>query len=103
MCARRVSATRSLATRTLATRFTSNPHHQLIHPPSVVGVFAGIYVLAVLVEASVAVLLAHVDCELARGAAALPAVVLVAQAEVALAGGRGEAAARGEFDVDESE
>ena len=49
-----------------------------------------------------AVLLAHVDLELACGAAALPAVVVVAHAEVSLAESEGEAAARGELDVEEA-
>ena len=48
-----------------------------------------------------AVLLAHVDLELAGGAAALPAVVVVAEAEVALGDAEGEAAAGGKFDVEE--
>ena len=49
-----------------------------------------------------AVLFAHVDLELAGGAAALPAVVVVAEAEVLLAESEGEAAARGELDVEEA-
>src|SRR6266478_442709 len=77
----------------------------LVHPALVVRVFAefvGVYVATVLVEVDFAVLLAHVDLELAGGAAALPAVVAVAEAEVALAESEGEAAAGGEFDVEEA-
>ncbi len=62
--------------------------------------FVGVDVAAVLVEVDLAVLLAHVDLELAGGAAALPAVVVVADAEVALATAEGEAAAGRELDVE---
>ncbi len=75
----------------------------LVHPALVVGVLAelvGIDVAAVFVEVDLAVLLAHVDLEFARGAAALPTVVVVADAEVAFAESEGEAAAWGEFDVE---
>ncbi len=75
----------------------------VVHPAFVVGVFAefvGVDVAAVFVEVDFAVLLAHVDLELAGGAAAFPAVVVVADAEVALADTEGEAAAWGEFDVE---
>src|SRR5258707_11661932 len=90
-------------------RFTLRPANSssvwLVHPAFVVGVlaeFVGVYVAAVLVEVDFAVLLAHVDFELAGGAAALPAVVAVAEAEVALAEPEGEAAAGGGFCVEEA-
>src|SRR5580700_4805546 len=47
-------------------------------------------------------MLAHVDLEFFRGAAAFPPVVPVAQAVGGFAAGEGEAAARGELDVEES-
>src|SRR5216683_3971867 len=75
----------------------------LVHPALVVRVaatFIGVDVAAVLVEVDLAVLLAHVDFELAGGAAALPAVVAVAYAEVALAEAEGESSAWGEPDVE---
>jgi hypothetical protein len=77
----------------------------LVHPAFVVGIFfqfVGVDVTAVLVEVDFAVLLAHVDLELTGGAAALPAIVVVAEAEVLLAETEGEAAARGELDVEEA-
>ncbi len=75
----------------------------LVHPAFVVGVlaeFVGVDVAAVFVEVDLAVLLAHVDLELAGGAASLPTVVVVANAEVALAESEDEAATWGEFDVE---
>src|SRR5271154_2022343 len=75
----------------------------LVHPALVVGVlaeFVGVDVAAVFVEVDLAILLAHVDLELACGAPALPAVVVVADAEVALAESEGEAAAWSELDVE---
>src|ERR1700754_151489 len=68
----------------------------LIHPSAVVGValFVGVDVAALVVEADVAVLLTHVDLELARGAAALPAVVIVTETEDAFAEGRAHAPPR---------
>src|ERR1700757_723559 len=74
----------------------------LVHPAAVVGVLVRIDVAAVLVEVDVAVLLAHVDLELASGAAALPAVVVVAESVEALTAGKGETAARRHSDVDVS-
>src|SRR5271154_7100098 len=77
----------------------------LVHPAFVVGVFAefvGVDVAAILVEVDLAVLLAHVDLELAGGAAAFPAVVVVADAEVALADAEGEATAGSEFNVEKA-
>src|ERR1700733_14642112 len=78
----------------------------LVHPAFVVGIFAfgfvGVDVAAVLVEVDFAILLAHVDLELARGAAALPAVVAVADSEVTLAEAEGHAAAWSEFDVEKA-
>src|SRR6267154_1001222 len=82
-----------------------SPSAWLVHPALVVGIlaeFVGVDVAAVLVEVDFAVLLAHVDLELAGGAATLPAVVAVAEAEVALAESEGEAAAGGEFDVEKA-
>jgi hypothetical protein len=78
---------------------------ELVHPALVVGVLAelvGVDVAAVFVEVDLAVLFAHVDLEFSGGAAALPAVVVVADAEVALADTEGEASAWGEFDVEEA-
>jgi len=80
---------------------TSLAANLLVHPALVVGVLAelvGVDVAAVFVEVDFAVLLLHVDLELAGGAAALPAVVAVADAEVLLGEGKGEAAAGSEFD-----
>jgi hypothetical protein len=77
---------------------------RLVHPAFVVGVaalgFVWVDVAAVFVEVDFAVLLAHVDLELAGGATALPAVVAVADAEVALAEAEGQAATRSELDVE---
>src|SRR5579859_4777980 len=75
----------------------------LVHPAAVFGVFAGLVgidVAAVLVEVDDAVLLAHVDLELAGGAAALPAVIAVAHAEVALREAERHSAAGGELHVE---
>ena len=75
----------------------------LVHPALVFGIaaeFVGIDIAAVFVEVDIAILLAHVDLELARGAAAFPAVVAVAHAEVALAEAGDEASARGESSVE---
>jgi hypothetical protein len=61
-----------------------------VHPLAVVGIalFVGVDVAALVVEADIAVLLAHVDLELAGGPPALPAVVVVTETEEALAKGR---------------
>ena len=76
-----------------------------VHPSFVVWVFAELVrvdVAAVFVEMDFAILLAHVDLELAGGAAAFPAIVVVAEAEEAFAETEGEATAWSEFDVKES-
>src|ERR1700742_5116653 len=55
----------------------------LIHPSAVVGVafFVGVDVAALVVEADVAVLLTHVDLELARASPPLPTIVVVTETE----------------------
>jgi hypothetical protein len=76
---------------------------RLVHPALVFGIaaeFVGVDVAAVFVEVNVSVLLAHVDLELACGTAALPTVVIIAYAEVALAEPEDEAATRGESSVE---
>jgi hypothetical protein len=89
----------------IASGLANSSNAWLVHPAFIVGVlaeFVGVDVAAVFVEVDFAVLLAHVDLELAGGAAALPAVVVVAEAEVALAEAEGETAAGGELDVEEA-
>src|SRR5882757_5806202 len=69
---------------------------ELVHPFAVVGVafFVGVDVAALVVEADVAVLLAHIDLELACGAPALPAIVVVTKTEETLAKSRAHAPPR---------
>jgi len=99
----RFTANRLLANRFLADRISANRFLAIsIHPLPVVRVLVGIDVASFVIEVHVAVLLAHVDFELLCGAAAFPTIVVVAQAEVALAAGEGESAAWCEFDVDVS-
>src|SRR5580698_5287509 len=65
----------------------------------VVRVFVQLPPLAV--EADGSPLRAHVDLELARSAAALPAVIAIAQPEPLLAQGKADAAARGKMDKEQ--
>src|ERR1039458_5589835 len=66
----------------------------------VVGVVVDLF--AVAVEADGAAMGAHVDLELAGGAAALPAVVAIAQPVPSLAEDEGDSAARGQANVEQA-
>src|SRR5271165_6987912 len=72
-----------------------------ILPALVVGVpvLVRIDVAAFAVEVHLAILLAHVDLELARGATALPLVVAVPEAEVALTDSAEDAAPRSRLHI----
>src|SRR5579859_5347885 len=69
----------------------------LVHPLAVVRIalFVGVDVATLAVEADIAVLLTHVDLELACGTPALPAVVVVTETENALAESRAHTPSRG--------
>ena len=66
-----------------------------IHPVAIIRVFVRIDIRPSLSKMNLVVLLAHVYLELARGPAALPAVIAVAHAEEVLAAGKGESPAWG--------
>src|SRR5271170_1193583 len=74
-----------------------------IHPAPVVRILVGINVSAFLVEMHIPVLFAHVHLKLARCPPPLPAVVVVAQAEEALAACKSETPAWSHLDIEVAE
>ena len=79
-----------------ATRESCSGYRVSVHAAAVVR----IDVAAFFVEVNLASLLAHVDLEFARGTGTLPALVAVAHAVEAFAGGVAVAASRGHLGVE---